>query len=67
MKFVLIALITNTMLGTYPTEQSCKNAIRSMYDRRVDPLRVMDNDIRRQVVDLNMKYSAPKEYICIQK
>ncbi len=65
--FVLIALLTDTMMGTYSTQRSCQNAIRSVYERKVDPMNMMDPKIRVQVVNLKMKYSAPKEYICIQK
>ncbi len=70
MKFVLIALLTNTQVGEYRTMQSCQNAIRAIYEQKVDPLRIVrqkDPAKFKQIVDISMKYSAPREYLCQRK
>ena len=64
MVVILIALLTNTNLGTYNSVNSCQSAIRAIYTQRIDPYGYMDQRTRKQVVDLQMKYAAPKEYRC---
>lgn len=65
--FVLIALVSNTMLGTYPTEKRCMDATRAIYERRIDPMQVMQPKVKGQLLDIYMKYTAPREYLCIKK
>ena len=70
MKFVLIALLTNTQVGEYRTMENCQYAIRSIYEQKVDPLQFLrkNDPVRfKQIIDIRMKYSAPREYICQKK
>ncbi len=62
--YVLIALLSMTNLGTYHTRASCENAIRSIYVQRTDPYGYMDPKMLKRVVDLQVRYSAPKEFRC---
>lgn len=65
--YVLIALLTMTNLGTYPTETRCMAAIRSIYEQKTDPYHLMDHATLKRVTDLQMRYSAPREYRCQKK
>jgi hypothetical protein len=70
MKFVLIALLTNTQVGEYRTMKSCQAAIRVIYEQKVDPLHIIRQKNPasfKQIVDIRMKYSAPYEYKCLRK
>ena len=62
--YVLIALLTMTNLGNYPTQARCEAAVRQIYAQKLDPYNMIDPKVKRKVLDLNMKYSAPKEYRC---
>ncbi len=62
--FTLIVLATMTNLGSYPTQARCKAAIRGIYEQRIDPYDMMDRATLKRVVDLKMRYSAPREYRC---
>lgn len=62
--YILIALVTMTTLGSYPTQARCEAAVRQIYTQKVDPYNVMDPAVRRQVVNIKMQYSAPREYRC---
>ena len=62
--YVLIALLTMTNLGSYPTQARCEAAVRQIYAQKLDPYNMIDPKVKREVLDLNMKYSAPKEYRC---
>lgn len=62
--YTLIALLTMTTLGTYPTQARCEAAVRQIYAQKLDPLNVMAAKQKNQVLDIQMKYRAPKEYRC---
>lgn len=62
--YVLIALLTMTNLGSYPTQARCEAAIRSIYEQKLDPYHVMAESPKQRVLELQMKYSAPREYRC---
>lgn len=62
--YVLIALLTMTNLGSYPTQARCEAAVRQIYAQKLDPYNMIDPKVKRKVLDLNMKYSAPTEYRC---
>jgi len=65
--FTLIALATLTALGDYRSQSACQAAIRQIYTQKADPYQLMPTDTLRQVVDLQMRYSAPREYACIKR
>ena len=62
--YILIALMTMTTLGTYPTQARCEAAVRQIYAQKLDPLNVMAAKQKNQVLDIQMKYRAPREYRC---
>lgn len=62
--YVLIALMTMTNLGNYPTQARCEAAVRQIYIQKIDPYNMMDAPTRRSVLDVKMKYSYPREYRC---
>ena len=62
--YTLIALLTMTTLGTYPTQARCEAAVRQIYAQKLDPLNVMAAKQKNQVLDIQMKYRAPREYRC---
>lgn len=62
--YVLIALLTMTNLGTYPTQARCEDAIKQIYAQQMDPYGMMDPIAKQKVLNLQMKYSAPRQYRC---
>lgn len=62
--YVLIALLTMTNLGNYPTQARCEAAIRQIYTQQIDPYNLIKPVQRKEVVDIQMKYRAPREYRC---
>lgn len=62
--FILIALATMTNLGTFPTQARCEAAIRHIYEQKLDPYQMMNQTSLKKVVELQMKYTAPKEFRC---
>lgn len=62
--FTLIVLATMTNLGTYPTQARCEAAIRSIYEQRIDPYHIMQPQDLQRLVNIQMRYSAPKQYRC---
>ena len=62
--YTLIALLTMTTLGTYPTQARCEAAVRQINAQKLDPLNVMAAKQKNQVLDIQMKYRAPREYRC---
>ena len=62
--FALIALVTQTTLGNYPTEASCMNAIKQIYRQTADPQNRMPKDVLQLIVDRKMQIYAPREYLC---
>ena len=70
MKFVLIAILTNTQVGEYRSMESCQAAVRAIYEQSVDPLNIIrqkDPAKSKQIIEIRMKYSAPREYLCQRK
>ena len=62
--FILIALATMTNIGTFPTQARCETAVRHIYEQKADPYQLMPQDTLKKVLDIQMKYSAPKEFRC---
>jgi hypothetical protein len=62
--YTLIALLTMTTLGSYPTKARCEAAVRQIYAQQLDPYNMMDPAVKRRVVNIRMQYSAPREYRC---
>lgn len=62
--YVLIALLTMTNLGTYPTQARCEDAIKQIYAQQMDPYGMMDPIAKQKILNLQMKYSAPRQYRC---
>ena len=62
--YTLIALLTMTTLGSYPTQARCEAAVRQIYAQQMDPYNMMDPAAKKKVLALKMKYVAPKEYRC---
>lgn len=62
--FTLIVLATMTSIGTYPSKARCEAAIRQIYSQKMDPYNYMDPVEKTKILTIQMKYSAPREYIC---
>lgn len=62
--YTLIALLTMTTLGTYPTQARCEAAVRQIYAQRIDPYNMMGAKQKNQILDTQMRYRAPREYRC---
>ena len=62
--YTLIALLTMTTLGSYPTQARCEAAVRQIYAQQMDPYNMMDPIAKKKVLALKMKYVAPREYRC---
>ena len=53
-----------TNLGTYPTQARCEAAVRSVYEQRLDPYRLLSKAALKSLLDNQMRYVAPTEYLC---
>lgn len=62
--YTLIALLTMTTLGSYPTQARCEAAIQQIYAQQMDPYNMMEPAAKKKVLTLKMKYVAPREYRC---
>ena len=62
--YTLIALLTMTTLGSYPTQARCEAAVRQIYAQQLDPYNMMEPAAKKKVLALKMKYVAPREYRC---
>lgn len=62
--YTLIALLTMTTLGTYPTQARCEAAVRQIYAQKLDPYNMIDPKQKNEILDIQMKYRAPREYRC---
>lgn len=62
--YVLIALLTMTNLGNYPTQARCEAAVRQIYAQKMDPYNLIDPKQKKIILDSQMKYVAPNEYRC---
>lgn len=64
--FVATVNTQPTYLGTYNTEESCKSAIRSIYEQRISPPNlVVKTPQMDKAVDTAMKYQ--RDFVCIPK
>jgi hypothetical protein len=62
--YTLIALLTMTTLGSYPTQARCEAAVRQIYAQQMDPYNMMEPAAKKKMLALKMKYVAPREYRC---
>lgn len=62
--YTLIALLTMTNLGTFPTQARCEAAVRQIYNQQIDPYNLISPAQKKEVLDIQMKYRAPREYRC---
>ena len=62
--YTLIALLTMTNLGTFPTQARCEAAVRQIYNQQIDPYNLISPAQKKEVLDIQMKYKAPREYRC---
>lgn len=62
--YTLIVLATMTSLGSFTSQASCQSAVRHIYEQKIDPYQMMAQPMLKQVVDMKMKYNAPREYRC---
>ena len=67
MVYTLLVLATSTAIGSFRTLPACQAAIRQIYVQKLDPYRMMPPATLKQVVDIQMRYSAPKEYVCLRQ
>lgn len=65
--FILLALATSTVIGEYRTRPACEAVIRQIYTQKADPYNLMESDTLKRIVDLQMRFSAPKEYMCVKR
>jgi hypothetical protein len=72
MKFILLFVALNqspTMLGSYDSVNSCKNAIRAIYATKmiVPNLQYSQQqlDVINRVIDTQLQYQ--QEYVCVVK
>jgi hypothetical protein len=72
MKFILLYVALNTsptMLGSYDSVNSCKNAIRTIYATQmiVPNLQYSQQqlDVINRVIDVQLQYQ--QEYVCVAK
>lgn len=62
MKFILIALITNSYLGEYDSLKACEAALRTQYTARLYP-GSLDNPAVQGAIDTALKYQ--RDYVCL--
>lgn len=62
--YILIALLTMTNLGTFPTQSRCEAAVRQIYNQQIDPYNLIAPAQKKEILDSQMKYFAPKQYRC---
>lgn len=62
--YILIALLTMTNLGTFPTQARCEAAVRQIYNQQIDPYNLISPAQKKEILDIQMKYKAPREYRC---
>ena len=53
-----------TNLGTYPTQARCEAAVRQIYNQQIDPYNLISPAQKKEILDIQMKYKAPREYRC---
>jgi len=64
MAYTLILLANSSFVGYYSSQESCEQAVRAIYSKRVDPYGYMHSSIRNNTVDIMMKHKYPREYLC---
>ena len=62
--YTLIALLTMTNLGSYPTQARCEDAVRQIYAQQLDPYNMLESAVKRNLLAIRMKYNATREYRC---
>lgn len=62
--YILLALATMTNLGTFPSQARCESVIRQIYNQQIDPYNMISPVQKKDILDIQMKYKAPKEYRC---
>jgi hypothetical protein len=63
--YTLIVIATSTALGSFGSLPACHAAIRQIYTQKLDPYHTVPAETLKQVIDLQMRYSAPRDYICL--
>lgn len=66
MSFILVALLTNTTLGTYSTQAQCQSAVRQIYEQKMDPYHTIPVADKTRLLKIVMQYEAPKKYVCVK-
>ena len=64
--YTLMVIATSTALGIFNSLPACRSAIRQIYTQKLDPYHTMPPDTLKQVIDLQMRYSAPRDYVCLK-
>jgi hypothetical protein len=64
--FTLMVIATSTAVGTFTSLPACQAAIRQIYTQKLDPYQSIPPETLKQVIDLQMRYSAPKDYVCLR-
>ena len=64
MKFILLAILTNTYMGDFESQAACQRAIRSMYEVKL-AMQSTDKVIGRKVVDTVV--ASQRESLCVPK
>ena len=73
MSYILLFVALNStipaQLGTYPTQQSCQQAIRAIYETQTIPRGVVLSqhtlDQLQKSIDINLQYQ--REYTCVKQ
>lgn len=67
--FVALNSTTPAQLGTYPSQQSCQQAIRAIYETQTIPRGVVLSqqslDALQKTIDVNLQYQ--REYTCVKQ
>ena len=64
--YTLVVIATFTALGTFSSLPACRSAIRQIYTQKLDPYHTIPPETVKQVIDLKMRYSAPRDYVCLK-
>lgn len=65
--FTLFILATSTAIGDFSSLTACQAAIRQIYTQKADPYRIMPAVELKKLIDSQMRYNAPKDYVCIKR
>ena len=64
--YTLMVIATSTALGTFSSLPACRSAIRQVYTQKMDPYHTIPPETIKQVIDIKMRYSAPRDYVCLK-